>query len=593
MPDKPPDDKDGLVELLKKLWLPVAGFISVVTLAYNFYKLWLGDQATITYISAGALLIVLSILLGWVWFSKRTVVQRKKSRNEPRYSKTYRQISLGLFGILWLSTGLGGWLLYENQQSQAETIEKKVIVLVAQFDGPEETYGLHDQIIEDLHQATKEYNDTVIIDSRETVTAGQGSEYARELGKKENADLVIWAWYRPTENPNITIHIENLLPAEFTSIQESEIYQPQATLAQLESFEIQRQVGSETATLVTFLTGLLKLGSGDYQTAVERFEQMLEEDDLSTFVRRSDLYFNLGYSYDELGEYKRAIENYDKVIEINQRDVSAYNNRGIVYKHIGDYVRAIEDFDKALEINPQDLNAYTNRGSVYYDLRDYYRAIEDFGKAIEINPSDAVAYCNHGIAYYRLGDRERAIQDFDKAIESHPQYACAYINRANVLSELEKYQLAIKDYNKAIEINPQDTIAYINRGALYAKLGKYRRAIRDYDKAIEINPKSADAYYNRGIAHHKLRENEQALEDYGRTIAIDPQAWDAYINRGNVYDDLGQYELAIQNYDKAIEINPQYALAYKNRGNTYQRLGNVSKAEADFKKYEELTGQKP
>jgi hypothetical protein len=48
MSDEPTKQKDGLLELLKKLWLPVAGFLGAVMLAYNFYQLWLGDQATVT-----------------------------------------------------------------------------------------------------------------------------------------------------------------------------------------------------------------------------------------------------------------------------------------------------------------------------------------------------------------------------------------------------------------------------------------------------------------------------------------------------------------------------------------------------------------
>jgi len=40
-------------------------------------------------------------------------------------------------------------------------------------------------------------------------------------------------------------------------------------------------------------------------------------------------------------------------------------------------------------------------------------------------------------------------------------------------------------------------------------------------------------------------------------------------------------------------LNPNMASAYRNRGLAYQALGKTAEAEADFKKYEELTGQKP
>jgi tetratricopeptide (TPR) repeat protein len=56
---------------------------------------------------------------------------------------------------------------------------------------------------------------------------------------------------------------------------------------------------------------------------------------------------------------------------------------------------------------------------------------------------------------------------------------------------------------------------------------------------------------------------------------------------------LEEYEHALQDYDKAIQINPQLADAYLARGRIYIQLGKVTEAEADFKKYEELTGQKP
>ena len=101
MSDKPTDDKDGLLELIKKLWLPVAGFLGAVTLAYNFYQLWLGDQETVTYIMAGAGLIVLGIVSGWVKFSKKTVkITRGRSsisnqtERLPRYSPFHQKIAM-------------------------------------------------------------------------------------------------------------------------------------------------------------------------------------------------------------------------------------------------------------------------------------------------------------------------------------------------------------------------------------------------------------------------------------------------------------------------------------------------------------------
>ncbi len=63
MTDKPPEDKNGLSEILNRIWLPIAGFIGAITLIYNFYKLWQGDQGTLTIITGIVGLVVWVVAL--------------------------------------------------------------------------------------------------------------------------------------------------------------------------------------------------------------------------------------------------------------------------------------------------------------------------------------------------------------------------------------------------------------------------------------------------------------------------------------------------------------------------------------------------
>ena len=123
MSDKLPNDKDGLLELLKKLWVPVAGFIGAITLVYNFYQLWLGDQATITYITTGAGLVVLVIALGWVGYSRKTVILGPdrpfgpvKTKKTSRYSCVYQWIARISLGVVLLSVTIGAWGLINYQR---------------------------------------------------------------------------------------------------------------------------------------------------------------------------------------------------------------------------------------------------------------------------------------------------------------------------------------------------------------------------------------------------------------------------------------------------------------------------------------------
>jgi len=246
--------------------------------------------------------------------------------------------------IISVLAGVVGWI---GWQSQVKVTEKKVVVLVAKFDGPEEKYHLRDEILKQLKATTKNYGDTEILPFDEIITESMGSEYARATGNNKQADLVIWGWYTETENSNLNLYIENLSPNEFEILQESETYQPKATLSDLETTKIQKQLGSETSTLISFLTGLLRFKAGDYQVALERFENILNAKDISTYIERKVLYFDMGIAYYSLGELDQSIQSYNSAIELDPEFGYAYGNRGNAYDDLGEHERAIEDYNLA------------------------------------------------------------------------------------------------------------------------------------------------------------------------------------------------------------------------------------------------------
>ena len=98
-------------------------------------------------------------------------------------------------------------------------------------------------------------------------------------------------------------------------------------------------------------------------------------------------------------------------------NVKAYINRGVAYRILGQYERAIQDYDEAIGVDPQYEAAYNNRGMAYWRLGQHERAIQDYDEAIRLNPQDADAYAGRGIAYRLIGKSIEAERDFAKAKE--------------------------------------------------------------------------------------------------------------------------------------------------------------------------------
>lgn len=267
--------------------------------------------------------------------------------------------------------------------------------------------------------------------------------------------------------------------------------------------------------------------------------QNLNQEEATDFDELKETIFK---SPNSLGNTKeKKYDNTQK--DISNEDSKKYFSTGMAKYKIGDYKGAITDFIKAIEIDPLDEDAYFNKALAKYKLQYYRDAISDFSKLIEINPVIEEAYFNRALCKYKLQDYSGTISDYSKTIEINPKYTGAYNNRGVVKDDLKDYQGAITDYNKAIEIDPKYFNAYLNRGIVKSKLKDFKGEILDYNKAIEINPKYARAYYNRGIAKDDLKDYSGAIEDYTKAIEINPKHKDAYLNRGVTKGKIQDYLL--------------------------------------------------
>ncbi len=64
-------------------------------------------------------------------------------------------------------------------------------------------------------------------------------------------------------------------------------------------------------------------------------------------------WLNKGNEFAERGNYKKAIEAYDKAIEIDPQYVWAWHGKGFALGKLERHQEALEAYDKAAEIDPQ------------------------------------------------------------------------------------------------------------------------------------------------------------------------------------------------------------------------------------------------
>ncbi len=80
-----------------------------------------------------------------------------------------------------------------------------------------------------------------------------------------------------------------------------------------------------------------------------------------------------------------------------------------------DYDSAIEQFTKVIDMDEKFAEAYTFRGNCYSALKKNDEAVKDFSKAIEIDPYNRGAFSNRSLAYKAMGKLPQAKADALKA----------------------------------------------------------------------------------------------------------------------------------------------------------------------------------
>jgi tetratricopeptide (TPR) repeat protein len=77
-----------------------------------------------------------------------------------------------------------------------------------------------------------------------------------------------------------------------------------------------------------------------------------------------------------LGDNKKAVSFYDKIIELDKDCTDAYFNKGLVYANAKDYPEAEKCFEKVIELSPDNPYAYYSLALTHELQSNVQKALE-------------------------------------------------------------------------------------------------------------------------------------------------------------------------------------------------------------------------
>ncbi len=189
-------------------------------------------------------------------------------------------------------------------------------------------------------------------------------------------------------------------------------------------------------------------------------------------------------SLNRLDSFSSQVKLWDDVVRKNTAGHAllverGYHNRGLAHLQARHYSEALRDFDKALEINPRDVSAWVGRGTLLARTGGLQGALTDLERAIEIDPGYADAYGKRCFTKMLLDRPRDALPDCRKAVALDPRNRDGHTNLGVVYAALNRAGEAEASYRRALAIDPRNGDANYNYGVLLLVTNR-RDEARDY-----------------------------------------------------------------------------------------------------------------
>lgn len=283
----------------------------------------------------------------------------------------------------------------------------------------------------------------------------------------------------------------------------------------------------------------------------------------------------------------KAISYFDKAIEIDSKDASAFYNRAFAHLEKKNDKKALDDFLSFIGLTEKKSNkalGYVRIGEIYLNKREDSIAYYYFNLALKNDTSQSLAYNNRGIYYLNKNKIEEARNDFKKAIKFNSYYSEAYNNLGSVCMAEGDYNMAQRYFDRAIELDPGYKLAYDNRGYLKYMNGDAPGAVKDYNREIEIDPTFYQAYIKRGRAYAQMKKYSNAISDFSFVLTKEPENMIALVNRAYAYFYDNKINESEKDFNAVTTAYPDNALAWQNLAWFHMQNKNYKSAAIEYEK---------
>jgi tetratricopeptide (TPR) repeat protein len=234
--------------------------------------------------------------------------------------------------------------------------------------------------------------------------------------------------------------------------------------------------------------------------------------------------FNAGLAAFNQRDYSTAIELFQEVIQELPDNPSARQYLGLCFFHLQRFPEAMSALADARGLRPDSfelLDHYVTAAKKAGDLESASAALREF---IQRNPNDGDARLELSRIARQSGRAEEALEQaafLANANAESPEFKFEY---GVSLREAGKLDEAITALKSSIELDPSSAVAHHALGVTELQSGRAKEAVAPLEQAVARAPDNGDFRFSLAQAYEKLDRIPESLAAYEAYLQRAPQS---------------------------------------------------------------------
>ncbi len=242
---------------------------------------------------------------------------------------------------------------------------------------------------------------------------------------------------------------------------------------------------------------------------------------LDDFPYSEIAWFEYGQFYFNRKNYEESIRGYDYLIAINSNSVGVYANKAACYEALGQYQKAIETYEEMLELEYTKAFTFYKIGLCNKALKQPIVALNAFQKSLREDPQFYLAMMEQSYLYEEMGGMTEALHFAKEATQLNEDNLDYQKRLAFLFIDSGKFEESLSCLKKLVSAEPSRFYNWYAYSEVLMLVGEYEEAVTVLNAAVKSHHR-AELFYQLSNCFFNLKQQDKGVESLQKALELDP-----------------------------------------------------------------------